>query len=126
MREVRTKISPWDIIATAAILVAALFLLAAESFGGRDAGFVEITVMNRGTERFDLYEDREIKIESNGITLYVIIDSCAVWVSRSDCPDQVCVITGRIERGGESIICAPAGVAITIVGGGGDFDHVAG
>ncbi|MGI6167193.1 MAG: NusG domain II-containing protein [Eubacteriales bacterium] len=127
MGVVRTKISPGDIIATAAVLLAAVFLLAAGSFSGSGAGYVEITVRSRGTERFDLYHDREIEIESNGITLTVKIENGGVWVGHSDCPDQVCVYTGRIEKGGESIICAPAGVAITITGGGGrDVDHVAG
>ncbi|HHT53561.1 MAG TPA: NusG domain II-containing protein [Clostridiales bacterium] len=126
MNAVRSRISPGDIIVTAAVLVAALFLLVFRGFASPDAGYVEITVRNRGTERFDLQMDREIKIESNGITLYVIIEDGGVWVGESDCPDQVCVHTGRIWRGGEAIICAPAGVAVTILGGGGDCDHVAG
>lgn len=127
MGVVRTKISPGDIIATAAILLAAVFLLAAGSISGTDAGYVEILIGSRRTERFDLYEDREIVIESNGITLTIKIEKGGVSVSHSDCPDQVCVYTGRIEKGGESIICAPAGVAKTITGGGGgDVDHIAG
>lgn len=41
----------------------------------------------------------------------------AVWVTHADCPDAVCVRTGRISKKGESIVCAPLGVCVTVEGG---------
>ena len=39
------------------------------------------------------------------------------WVTHADCPDAVCVRTGRISKKGESIVCAPLGVCVTVEGG---------
>ena len=40
-----------------------------------------------------------------------------VRVSRSDCPTQDCVHTGVITRSGQSIVCLPGRVIITLEGG---------
>ena len=129
MKTMRTKITVGDIIITAATLAVAVFLLVSVGLLNRDARYAAITVRNRGTERYILHENREIMIESDGITLCVIIEDGGGYIRESDCRDQVCVMTGRIDKSGQSIICAPAGVAVTIVGGGGDddeADHIAG
>ena len=40
----------------------------------------------------------------------------SVRVSDSDCPGQDCVHTGAITRAGQSIVCLPAQVVISLVG----------
>ena len=40
----------------------------------------------------------------------------SVRVSDSDCPGQDCVHTGAISRAGQSIVCLPAQVVISLVG----------
>jgi hypothetical protein len=39
-----------------------------------------------------------------------------IYIEESDCPDKVCVRSGRISKSGEGIICAPNRVAIKING----------
>lgn len=44
--------------------------------------------------------------------------------SRADCPDQVCVNTGWIDRPGQIAVCLPAGVIIKIEGVQTDVDII--
>ena len=50
----------------------------------------------------------------------------SVRVSDSDCPGQDCVHTGAISRAGQSIVCLPAQVVISLVGAASDVDAVLG
>ncbi len=61
-------------------------------------------------------EDR-LTIESKGHTLTVLVSRGRVCVSESSCPDGLCMARGTIARTGETIVCLPAQVVITIEGG---------
>lgn len=61
--------------------------------------------------RYSLYVDRELQIDDTN-TL-VIKDGAADMIS-ADCPDQICVKHSPISRAGESIICLPNKVVVTI------------
>lgn len=37
-----------------------------------------------------------------------------VWLSDADCPDKICVNTGKIQYPGQSIICLPHKVVVEI------------
>lgn len=37
----------------------------------------------------------------------VVVKNGSAYVEKSDCPDQICVNSGKINRNGESIICLP-------------------
>ena len=50
----------------------------------------------------------------------------SVRVADSDCPGQDCVHTGAITRAGQSIVCLPAQVVISLVGAASDVDAVLG
>ncbi len=63
-------------------------------------------------QSFPLDRDAEIELEH----LTVHIQGGKVWVSDSDCADKTCVLTGKIKSGGQSIVCLPSGVVITIDG----------
>ncbi len=82
-----------------------------------------------GTEVYPLSVDRELEIHSRGITLRVKISGGVATVSESSCPDKVCMHSSSISHVGDSILCAPAGVRLTVTSerGGGDIvDFVAG
>ena len=63
-----------------------------------------------------------VRTERGEITLLFSEDG--VEVTASACPDRVCMRTGKISRVGESIVCAPLGVCITL--GEGALDGVTG
>ncbi len=66
---------------------------------------------------YDLSEDRDLEIVSRGVHLVIHISRDGVFVKTSDCGNQICVNSGRIIRGGEVIVCAPAGVRIEMISG---------
>lgn len=41
-----------------------------------------------------------------------------LYIAHSSCPDQVCVSTGAISQPGQSLVCVPNEIMITLVGQG--------
>ena len=122
---IRTKFSPWDTVAMALVLALALALLLVPLFLGQRGEILVITTPD-GSSSYALSYDREISLESNGITLTIVIEDGAAYVRYSDCPDGICRMGGRISKSGETILCAPAGVTLLVRGGGNGVDFVAG
>lgn len=58
----------------------------------------------------------ERTILAGGYTLCLALSPSGAEMSRSDCPTQDCVHTGRITRPGQSIVCLPARVSVTLRG----------
>ena len=46
----------------------------------------------------------------------ILVHDGKVLVSAADCSTQVCVRSRAISRVGESIVCAPHGLVVTVVG----------
>ena len=80
-----------------------------------------------GVREYSLTGEYDLTVDSCGHTLRVCVAGGTVSVSDSDCPDKVCVRTGKISRAGQAIICIPAEVVIEITGGGkADEDFIVG
>lgn len=90
---------------TAAVVVCAIVLYTAR------ADTVSISAPGY-THEYSLDEDRVIELEH----LTVHIKDGKVWVTDSDCRDSTCEHTGRISKAGQSIVCLPNGVVISING----------
>lgn len=101
-------LAAFGILAVAGLL---WFLLAYRTGGA----FVEVTVDG---ERFGVYplgEDMEIPIDSGtGRNLLVISDGKADMVEAS-CPDKLCVRQAAISEAGETIVCLPNKVVVTVL-----------
>lgn len=108
------------LVALAVLLLAAVLTLTAWS-GDRYGGLTAtISVNGQVTETVDLSrlpgpEVRELT--ANGYTLHVRLSSDGAEVIDSTCPNQVCVHTGHISRAGQSIVCLPARISVTLSGG---------
>ena len=121
----RTKFSVWDAVSAAVVLLAALSLALLPLFLADEGAYLEI-VTSETTLTYALDEDREIELNEGGIQITVVIADGEAFVKESACPDGVCRASGRISKSGESILCAPAGVKLTVRGGADDVDFVAG
>ncbi|MBR0374545.1 MAG: NusG domain II-containing protein [Mogibacterium sp.] len=105
--------------------VAGSVLLAA----GRTAGgTVVIKVDGELYGTYPLSEDRTVTVTvgdpSAGDYNIVEIKDGAVRVTEASCKNQVCVHHAAITRSGESIICLPNRMIVTIEGRGDDIDAV--
>ena len=120
----------WD--ALVVLVVAALAVGCAWTvWGGQDRGTeltAVVSVDGVETERLPLREaaGTERTIQAGGYTLRLRLTETEVWVESADCPTQDCVHTGAISRAGQSIVCLPAQVVISLVGAASDVDAVLG
>ena len=121
----RTKFGFGDLIAAVAVLFVAVLLLW-HPWQKKDVGETLVIVTPDETMEYSLSENRTIEIESRGVHLCIEIADGKASVSKSDCPDGVCVASASISKTGETILCAPAGVSLVVKGGDGDVDFVAG
>lgn len=72
----------------------------------------QIIVDGKTTEIISLDETYEKQVDG----VVVCCEKGEIYIKESDCPDKVCMRSGRISKSGESIICAPNRVAIKIDG----------
>jgi len=106
-----------DFIVIAAVLAVAIIILAVLYGTKSDAGsFVQIEVDGKVVDTLPLDTDtqREIETENGGTNRLVIKDGYAS-VTQASCPDGICVNHKRINRPGESIICLPNKVVISVL-----------
>lgn len=47
--------------------------------------------------------------------IVICADASGAWVEASDCPDQICVHTGKLDKVGQAAVCIPFRVVLRIV-----------
>lgn len=106
-----------DWILAGVFLAAAFFIFLGILFSDTsERKYVTVFVDGEKYGTYSLEEDVSVDIgESNSM----IIRDGKVWMSRADCPDQICVKHRPISRNGGSIICLPNKVAIIVERDGG-------
>ena len=77
---------------------------------------VTIEVDGQTIHQLDLYTSQEIIVNGTIGKTIINIDNGTARVTHSDCPQKICVKTGRIHRVGEMIVCVPNKVVIKING----------
>lgn len=127
----RTRFSFADALVILSVLSVAALLLLGFLRSAETASSENLLVIRTPTETltYPLSADRTVTVSSGNITLTVEIRDGRARVSDSDCPDKICQRTGWISRKGETVICAPAAVRLTVTdpkGGVGDADSVIG
>ena len=119
----------YDALVVLAVLALALGLGARfyRPFAAEGALCAVISIDGRETERLPLVPT-ERTYQSRGYHVTVEVTAEGARVSHADCPTQDCVHTGTITRPGQSIVCLPARVVVTLSGAAADsgFDVAAG
>lgn len=106
-----------DIFAVALVLTIAFSVWLFFHFGGNRREGCEAVILQDGIEhgRYSLAEDDIITVRGeNGSYNLILISKGSVQVSDADCPDKLCIRQRSISRNGESIICLPHKLVITI------------
>lgn len=117
-----------DIITAAAILaVCAALFLGLYVFNPNDGNYVQITQNGKAAAFLPLNRDCVYEVESGGQTTNTVeIKDGFVSVIYAGCPDQICVNHKRISKTGESIICLPNKVVISVVDSNGNENEIDG
>ncbi len=81
------------------------------------AELVEVKVNNELVGRYSLPLDTplEVELDDHGHNL-LVIDGYEVFMKDADCPDQLCVTQGSIEKPGTMIVCLPNKITVEIIG----------
>ena len=101
----------------------ALFLWLTRQAGGT------VTVQVDGEILFELplSEDAELVLGEGARTNTLVIEGGKARVIEASCPDRICVGQGAVQYAGESIVCLPHKLVITVQGGPSpDIDAAAG
>ena len=75
---------------------------------------VEVTIDGRGYGTYPLSKDDTIEIKNGDVTNTLVIKGGVADMTSADCPDHLCVKQKAISKEGESIICLPNKVVVTV------------
>lgn len=105
-----------EIIVIGLILVIAALGMLYMSMSKKEGDKVVVSVGGKVSKEFPLSKDTTFEIEGiNGTNLLRIKDGKAS-ISEATCPDKLCVNQHSIEFNGESLICLPNQVVVTVQG----------
>lgn len=114
-----------DIILIAALLALALGAWALVSLTARSGGEAVIELDGEELTRLPLSRDAVLTVGEGEHSNTVAVENGAVRVTQASCPDRICIRRGAISRGGESIVCLPNRLVVTVTGAEPGADAVA-
>ena len=84
-------------------------------------GEVKVEIDGVEVARYSLSENGEYKLGDGNL---LVIEGGEAYMRDADCPDRTCVKSGRVSSGGQTIICLPNRIAVTVVPTSGEPDLV--
>ncbi len=114
MEMVKRYLNRYDIILIIIILLLAGGIFVGTLLSSSTGGEAVVQVDGKMTGTYPLDEDREVEILGGENTLKIA--NGHVEMADATCPDQLCVNHKPISKSGESIICLPHKVVITVEG----------
>lgn len=119
----RKKINKYDIALIAVIILINIFILfyGSKTVANATEKIAYVYSNNELVGKYTLTKDyeTEFKVDNKEGSGYntVQIEDGRIWIHEATCPDQVCLHQGKIENGGEVIVCLPNRFMIQIEGG---------
>ena len=128
MNDERKKAAPkrGDLYLIVGCLLAALVCCGLWLLLRQEGAEVIVEQNGRETARYAFSENRTVRIEGEGGYNLLVIQNGEAWLSEADCPNLLCVKTGKIRYAGQSIVCLPHKLAVRIMGGASSLDAVTG
>ncbi len=81
-------------------------------------GVARVQIDGETVMELPLSQDARVELGEPGHGNLLIIENGTAQVVQADCPDQVCVRQGAVRYNGESIVCLPHKLIVSIEGGG--------
>ena len=101
------------------IFISALILLSAVTlitvYFTREEGAVAVVEID-GTVAGEYPLSKDGVFSLNGGTNVLVIEGGAAYLSYSSCPDHICERTGKIRYTGQTIVCLPNRLSVTVEG----------
>ena len=109
-----------DVILALSLLLLSLSVFLIMKFARSEGDFVTVSINSEPVATYPLDKDGEYPILGGELTLTV--KGGEAFVSSSSCADKSCMRSGKISHSGESIVCLPNRVSISVEGKAGDVD----
>ena len=113
----RLKAHRNDILLVTALLLLggalALFLRLTRQAGGT----VSVRIDGKTVMELPLSEDIRIVLGEGEHTNTLVIEGGKAQIVEASCPDKICVGQGTVQYAGESIVCLPHKLVVTVQGG---------
>ena len=103
-----------DLIIIAAVLLIALISALAVFLTRDDGAWCAVSVDGKTLTAFPLSEDTKYTVFLDEGKNTLTIENGKAYMSFADCPDKLCVVHRPISYDGESIICLPHKVVVSI------------
>ena len=103
-----------DILVVASFLVLAVVVLGVINLTQTEGAYAEVVIDGDAVGEYLLSVDGEYSL--NGGTNILTVKDGVAYMSFSNCPDHTCEIAGKIKYVGETIVCLPNRLTITIIG----------
>ncbi len=104
-----------DILLIAALLILAAVGLVCFFAFGKTGNYAVVTVDGNEISRYSLITDLKTDIISpDGGINTLIIEKGEAYIQSADCPDKICVSHRKISREGETIVCLPHKLVVSI------------
>ncbi len=102
-----------DIILVLLLLITALSVLIILKMTSDEGAYAVAVVDGEEIARYSLDTSGEYSL--NGGSNILVISDGAAYIKDANCPDKVCVHTGKVSLSGERIVCLPNKLEIRIV-----------
>lgn len=106
-----------DIILIIGIAILALGAIALLVLHQNEGAKVLVTVDGKVIKELDLHKDQVFPIEIEDDKNIIQIKDGYATMIEANCPDLICVHQKAISKEGESIVCLPHKVIVTVEGG---------
>ena len=106
-----------DILLILAVLLLAGGVWLYRSLTREEGARVEVTVDGRLLASLPLDADTSLQIGEGEHSNTLVIENGGAYVSQASCPDHVCIHRGVIRYDGETIVCLPNKLVVTVVNG---------
>lgn len=100
------------------LLLCTVFFLIFQQKNKKNCEHIEAEIIVNSQKKllFSLSEDRQLFLDVKNKPFLISIKEDALWVSKTLCPNKICIHRGPISLPGETIVCVPNKVIISLKG----------
>jgi hypothetical protein len=124
MKLIKSFFTKADLILMAAIVIIGLGISIFLAAGSHQGNKVEITKDGKLWGTYSLEGEHKITIRDGKELNVVKISGGKVTMESANCKNQVCVHHSPVSRTGESIVCLPHKIVVSIKGGDNEYDAI--
>lgn len=101
-----------DIVLILSLILVSVILLSVITLSGKSGSSVVVEIDGEHYATYSLGRNGEYAIGDGNL---LVIEDGTAYMKSADCPDETCVRTGRISKRGQTIVCLPNRVSVTVV-----------